>query len=215
MILFQPFDHRQSPGSISFRRLIAAPCPSERCRRFRRGAIHAWSRARATRCSTGVPTTLLMAIGKAQRRGVALILHDAGKPPTTLTGRGQRLASAHGRWLHRARLVDRSNPCVFVGSRSKEPGVLIWRSPFARIPCRFANVTITAGRTVPINAAIYTEWIETRFSNSFATRSLGGAVLAASIAAWFNRGRHGAIARFDPAAPGGGAEPAMPGAPLS
>jgi hypothetical protein len=31
------------------------------------------------------PPMLLMAIGKEQRRGFALILHDSSKPPTTLT----------------------------------------------------------------------------------------------------------------------------------
>jgi len=33
----------------------------------------------------GGPPMLLMAIGKLPRRGFALILHDAGRPPTTLT----------------------------------------------------------------------------------------------------------------------------------
>lgn len=33
----------------------------------------------------GGPPMLLMAVGKAPRRGFALILHDASRPPTTLT----------------------------------------------------------------------------------------------------------------------------------
>lgn len=33
----------------------------------------------------GGPPMLLMAIGSVPRRGFALILHDANKPPTTLT----------------------------------------------------------------------------------------------------------------------------------
>lgn len=53
------------------------------------------------------PPMLLMAIGKVARRGFALILHDAGSPPTTLTQGWQ----PHG-WCARQFLADQARATV-------------------------------------------------------------------------------------------------------